>query len=83
MLRSDCGGEYLPNEFKEFCKTYGIIHEITTPYFPQQNVLVEKKNRTLTEIINYILISSKLLYNIWEEALLTSCHNFNSTPFKK
>ena len=39
VLRSDRGGEYFSNEFNLFCEEHGIIHECTTPYTPQQNVL--------------------------------------------
>jgi len=35
LLRSDNGGEYTSNEFKDFCKGEGIKRELTTPYTPQ------------------------------------------------
>jgi transposase InsO family protein len=31
ILRSDNGGEYTSNEFKDFCKEAGIKTELTTP----------------------------------------------------
>ena len=64
-LRSDRGGEYLSNEFVETYKTLGIIHEITTPYSPQQNGVAERKNRTLVEMVNSTLNSSGLPKNLW------------------
>ena len=42
-LRLDRGGEYSDKSLKEFCKSNGIIHELTTPYSPQQNGIVERK----------------------------------------
>jgi transposase InsO family protein len=33
-VRSDRGGEYLSNDFGEFCAEHGIIHETTAPYSP-------------------------------------------------
>jgi transposase InsO family protein len=33
-VRSDRGGEYLSNEFSEYCAEHGIIHETTAPYSP-------------------------------------------------
>jgi transposase InsO family protein len=56
-LRSDHGGEYFSNEFSEFCVVYGIIHERTPPYSPQSNGIAERKNRTLTDLVNTMLES--------------------------
>ena len=37
------------NEFKELCKDSWIKRELTTPYNPQHNGVVERKNRTVME----------------------------------
>ncbi|GKB25991.1 retrotransposon protein, putative, ty1-copia subclass, partial [Tanacetum coccineum] len=42
----------------EFCAIHGIRHEFTAPYSPQQNGIAERKNRTLTEMVTAMLISS-------------------------
>jgi len=34
-LRSDKGGEYVPNEFKNFCVAIGIKRELTAPHNPK------------------------------------------------
>lgn len=83
ILRSDRGGEYFPNEFDSFCEEHGIIHQRTAPYTPQQNGLAERKNRTLTNMINSMLINSNLPNNLWGEALLTACHLHNRIPSMK
>ena len=41
-LRSDGGGEFLSNEFKKFLRRKGIIHEISPPYTPEYNGVVER-----------------------------------------
>ena len=51
-VRSDCGGVYFSNLFNSFCGKHGIIHERTPPNSPQSNGFVERKNRTLTELVN-------------------------------
>ena len=39
-FRSDNGGEFTSNEFKDLCKDLGIKRELSTPYNPQQNGVV-------------------------------------------
>ena len=50
-LRSDNGGENTSKEFEALCKKAGIKRELTTPYNPQQNGVVERKNRTIMEAV--------------------------------
>ena len=57
MIRSDRGGEY-ESPFAEICLEYGIIHQTTAPYTPQSNDLAERKNRTLKEMMNALMINS-------------------------
>ncbi|CAL2248910.1 unnamed protein product [Prunus armeniaca] len=54
-LRTDRGGEFTPNEFSEFCKTNGIKRELTASYTPQQNGVVERRNRTIVEMAGSML----------------------------
>src|SRR3954462_4648347 len=90
-LRSDHGGEYFSNEFDLFCMEHGIIHEWTPPYSPQSNGVAERKNRTLTDLVNAMLDTSGLSKEWWGEALLTACHVLNRvltknkeiTPFEE
>ena len=43
-LRSDNGGGYLSNKFKVYLKSKGIHHQLTVPYSPKQNGVVEMMN---------------------------------------
>ena len=81
-IRSDRGGEY-DALFDQFCQEYGIIHQTSVPYIPQQNGIVERKNRTLKEMMNAMLISSGLPQNLWGEALLSANYILNRLPHKK
>ena len=63
IVRSDRGGEY-DAPFEEFCFEHGIIHQTTVPYSPQSNGVAERKNRTLKEMMNVILISLGLPQNL-------------------
>ncbi|KAL0413818.1 UNVERIFIED_CONTAM: Retrovirus-related Pol polyprotein from transposon TNT 1-94 [Sesamum radiatum] len=82
-LRSDRGGEYSTNFLKDFCEKNGIIHETSAPYTPQQNGVAERKNRTLKEMMNAMLLSSGLPENMWGEAVLSACYVLNRVPHKK
>ena len=55
ILRLDNGGEYTSKEFVNFCRYVGIKRELTTPYNPQKNGVVEKKNRTIMEAIKTMI----------------------------
>jgi transposase InsO family protein len=46
-LRSDNVGEYISNEFKDFCNKEAIRRELIAPHNPQQNGVTERKNRTI------------------------------------
>ena len=59
VIRSDRGGEYEAS-FRDFCSQHGIIHQTTAPYSPQKNGVAERKNRTLKEMMNALLLSSGL-----------------------
>uniref|UniRef100_A0A2N9EQN5 Integrase catalytic domain-containing protein n=1 Tax=Fagus sylvatica TaxID=28930 RepID=A0A2N9EQN5_FAGSY len=82
VLRSDRGGEY-ESPFGEFCSQHGIVHQTTAPYSPQQNGVAERKNRTLKEMMNAMLISSGLPQNLWGEAILSANYILNKLPQKK
>ena len=71
VLRSDRGGEY-ESPFFDFCAQHWIIHETTAPYSPQSNGVAERKNRTLKELMNAMLISSDLPQNMWREAIISA-----------
>ncbi|KAL0322288.1 UNVERIFIED_CONTAM: Retrovirus-related Pol polyprotein from transposon TNT 1-94 [Sesamum calycinum] len=75
-IRSDRGGEY-GAPFEEFCSEFGIIHQTTAPYSPQSNGIAERKNRTLKEMMNAMLINSGLPQNLWGEAILSANHILN------
>ena len=77
VLRSDRGGEYTVGELTLFCEEHGIIHEVTPSYSPQSNGIAERKNRTLMDMVNAMLLNSGLPENLWGEAILTACFILN------
>ena len=81
-LRSDRGGEYFPKIFDEFYEEHDIIHERTPPYSLESNGIAERKNCTLTDLVNAMLDTSGLSKAWWGEALLTASHILNRVPNK-
>ncbi|GKC26478.1 retrotransposon protein, putative, ty1-copia subclass [Tanacetum coccineum] len=59
-LRSDRGGEYISQEFKDYLKACGIVQQLTPPYTPQHN-------RSATRILNMVPAKKvdKTPYEIW------------------
>jgi transposase InsO family protein len=58
-IRSDNGTEFKNSQIEEFLKDEGIKHEFSSPYTPQQNGVVERKNRTLLDMAEPCLMSTK------------------------
>jgi len=73
-VRSDHGGEFENEPFKMFCEKYGIVHEFLSPRTPQQNGVVERKNRSLKEMARTMIHENNLPKHFWAEAVNTSCY---------
>ena len=77
ILRSDNGGEFTSNEFNDFGQEVKIKRELTIPYNPQQNGVVERKNRSIMEAVKVMIHDQDLPINMWEEETRTSIHVHN------
>ena len=73
-LRSDNGGEFTSNEFDEFCENDGIKRQFSAAKTPQQNGVVERKNRTVQEAAKTMLNEAKLSDTYWKEAIYTAVY---------
>jgi transposase InsO family protein len=54
-IRSDNGSEFKNLQVEEYLEEEGIKHEFSAPYTPQQNGMVERKNRTLIDMARMML----------------------------
>ena len=52
------------------------------PCTPQQNGIVERRNRTLLDMVQCMLVSSSLLEFLWGEVLKTTTYILNKVPSK-
>lgn len=82
MLRTDRGGEFTSNEFTKYCKENGIARQLTTPYSPQQNEVVERRNRTVLSTTRSMMKAMKLPLTFWVEALRHAIYILNRVPTK-
>ena len=77
MFRTDRGGEFVSHEFNEYCDNNGIKRHLTAPYTPQQNGVVERRNRTLMEMTRSILKHMNVPNSLWGEAVRHSTYLIN------
>jgi transposase InsO family protein len=65
-----------------FYSDNGIRHNTTTPYSPQQNGIVERRNQTVVEMARCLLKSMDVPSLFWGEAVKTAVYILNRSPTK-
>jgi transposase InsO family protein len=90
-LRYGNGGEFTSKEFMDYCNNHGIKRQFSVAKTPQQNGVVERKNMTIQEMDQTMLMDSKLTDNFWTQAVHTTIHiqnrvmlrnNTDKTPYE-
>jgi len=79
-LRSENGGEYVSQQFKDFCAAEGIKWELMTHHNPQQNGVAERKNRSIVGAARAMLNDQSLPLYLWAEACSTAVYLQNRSP---
>ncbi|GJW49842.1 retrotransposon protein, putative, ty1-copia subclass [Tanacetum coccineum] len=82
-IRSDRGGEYISQEFKDYLKANGIVQQLTPPYTPQHNGVSERRNRTLLDMVRSMMNLTTLPLSFWDYALESATRILNMVPTKK
>ncbi|GKD44763.1 retrovirus-related pol polyprotein from transposon TNT 1-94 [Tanacetum coccineum] len=89
-VRTDNGTEFVNQILREFYENVGISHQTSVARTPQQNDVVERRNRTLVEAARTIIFSKASLF-LWAEAINTTCYTqnrslirlqYNKTPYE-
>ncbi|KAA0048527.1 transportin-3 isoform X1 [Cucumis melo var. makuwa] len=80
ILRSDNGREFQNHNLSKFLASKGIVHQTSCAYTPQQNGVVERKNRHLVEVARSLMLSTSLPSYLWGDAILTAAHLINRMP---
>ena len=83
VVRSDRGGEYTSMAFMEYCEEQGIRRFLTAPYTPQQNGVVERKNRIILDMVRSMLKSKRMPKEFWAEAVQCAIYVQNQCPHAK
>ncbi|GJR84866.1 retrovirus-related pol polyprotein from transposon TNT 1-94 [Tanacetum coccineum] len=76
-VRTDRGTEFLNKTLHAYFKEEGIKHQTSIARTPEQNGVVERRNRSLVEAARTMLSASKLPLSFWAEAVATACYTQN------
>nr|GFA20370.1 putative ribonuclease H-like domain-containing protein [Tanacetum cinerariifolium] len=91
IIRTDNDIEFKNQVLKEYFDSVDISHQVSSVRTPQQNYVVERRNRTLVEAARTMLIFSRASLFLWAEAIATACftqnrsiihRRFNKTPYE-
>ena len=69
IFRTDRGVKFCSSQFMIFCEDSGIVRHYPDPYHPQQNGMVERKNRTIVVMARSFLKAKEVPPEFWGEAV--------------
>ncbi|GJU82776.1 retrovirus-related pol polyprotein from transposon TNT 1-94 [Tanacetum coccineum] len=81
-IRTDNGTEFVNQTLREYYEKVGISHETSVARSPQQNGVVERRNRTLIKAARTMLIYAKAPLFLWAEAVATACYTQNRSMIR-
>ncbi|GJZ87461.1 retrovirus-related pol polyprotein from transposon TNT 1-94, partial [Tanacetum coccineum] len=76
-IRTDNGTEFVNRTLHEYYEKVGISHETSIAHSPRQNVVIERRNRTLIKAARTMLIYAKAPLFLWAEAVAATCYTQN------
>ncbi|GJY73252.1 retrovirus-related pol polyprotein from transposon TNT 1-94 [Tanacetum coccineum] len=82
-IRTDNGTEFVNQTLRSYYESVGISHETSVARSPQQNGVVERRNRTLVEAARTMLIYAKAPLFLWAEAVATACYTQNRSIIRR
>jgi hypothetical protein len=81
-FRTDRGGEFTSIEFAEYYVEQGVRRQLTAPYSPQQNGIVERQNQMVVGRARCLFKSKGLLGWLWGEAMTMVIYLLNQSPMR-
>jgi hypothetical protein len=82
VLHTDNGDEFTAAEFTSYCADEGVQRHYSTPYSPQQNGVVERRNQTVVRMAQALLKQRGMPAVFWGEAVVTAVYILNRSPTK-
>ncbi|GKE96382.1 retrovirus-related pol polyprotein from transposon TNT 1-94 [Tanacetum coccineum] len=76
-VRTERGTKFLNKTLNAFFKEEGIEHQTSTPRTLEQNDVVKRRNCTLVEAAQMMLLAFKFPIFFWAEAIATACYTQN------
>jgi transposase InsO family protein len=76
-IRSDNRKKFNNTNIHEYCDEIGLKHEVLATYTPQQNGVVERKNRTLITLARTMIDEYNTPERFWAEAVNAACYASN------
>jgi transposase InsO family protein len=73
-ILSDNGTAFRNTSFDEFCLKHGVDQQFSAQRVPQQNGIVERKNRTLVEMASMMIDEHRTPKHFWADAISTTCY---------
>nr|GEU32618.1 hypothetical protein [Tanacetum cinerariifolium] len=80
-VRTDNGTKFNNKTLAKFFDEIGITQQFSAARTPQQNGVVERRNRTLVEAARTMLTFANLPSFLWAEAIATACFTQNDVIF--
>ncbi|GJY50631.1 retrovirus-related pol polyprotein from transposon TNT 1-94 [Tanacetum coccineum] len=82
-IRTDNGTEFVNQTLRDYYEQVGISHETSVARTPQQNGVVERRNRTLVQAARTMLIYAKAHLFLWVEEVATACYTYNRSVIRR
>nr|GFB49413.1 hypothetical protein [Tanacetum cinerariifolium] len=82
-VRTDNGTEFKNKTLAKFFDEVGITQQFSAARTPQQNGVVERRNRTLVKVARTMLTFANLPSFLWAEAIATACFTQNRSDVEK
>ena len=70
VRRTDRGSEFTLVELAAYCADQGVGQHHTTPYSPQQNGVVERRNQMVVDMARSMMKAKGMPARFWGEAAL-------------